>query len=276
MKPLRQYIFASNEKEALDLRRSLGEKGLFIAGGTTVVPKASEHVEVLIDINRLGLGGIKALDNGISIGATTRLTQLLSHEVLESVPLLCDAASQCATPLIRNLATVGGCIETSFLPSDVAVALLALDCKVEILRDRLLEIPIERIILGEIEQPYLIRRIMIPRQKGGHGFIKLGRSSVDIALVNVAVVVALDDGRIEGLSLVVGQSSTQPVLLRDICESSIGKRLTAKTIETIATDVSKAIKPRSDFRASGWYRGQIIYTLVARCLVRAGKIQDES
>ncbi|MGQ9603985.1 MAG: FAD binding domain-containing protein [bacterium] len=276
MKHLRQYIVASNENEAVDLRRSLGQKALFIAGGTTVVPRASANVEVLIDINHLGLEGVSVSESVISIGATTRLCDLCTHDVTAAVPLLSDSVKQCATPLIRNLATIGGCIETSFLPSDVAAALLALGAKVEILQVKVMEIPIEKIFLGEMEQPYLIRRIILPRQSGGHGFMKLGRSNVDIGLVNVAAVVDLDDGRIRDLSISVGQTSTSPVLVKEICESSRGKRLTQDLIGTIADSVSKSITPRSDFRASGWYRRQAIATLVARCLVKAGRISNES
>lgn len=276
MKHIRQYIVAGDDKEALDLRRSLGDKALFIAGGTTVVPKASTQIEVLIDINHLGLGTIEQSEDRISIGATTRLSNLCTSSLNQFAPLLWDAVMQCATPLVRNLATIGGCVETSFLPSDVTLALLALGCQVEVLRDDVSLIPIERLVSGQVEQPYLIRRVIIPKQEGGHGFIKLGRSKVDIGLVNVATVLNLEDGRIVNLSIAVGQSSTTPAVMREICESNKGKEMSLGLIESIAGDVAKSIKPRSDFRASSWYRKQIIFTLVARSLAKAGNLFNEN
>lgn len=275
MKHIRQYIVAADDKEALDLKRSLGGKALFIAGGTTVVPKASEQIEVVIDINHLGLGVIDLFDDRISIGATTRLSNLCTSTLNEFSPLLGDAVMQCATPLVRNLATIGGCVETSFLPSDVTLALLALGSQVEILKDDVSLIPIERLVSGEVEQPYLIRRVIVPRQRGGHGFIKLGRSKVDIGLVNVATVLDLEDRKIVNLSIALGQSSSTPVVMKEICESKKGKEISLELVESIASDVANSIKPRSDFRASSWYRKQVIFTLVARCLVRAGNLFNE-
>jgi xanthine dehydrogenase YagS FAD-binding subunit len=56
-----------------------------------------------------GIGKIESGPTGLTIGATTTLTQLAEHpEILKNYPGLTEAALSIATPQIRNLGTVGG------------------------------------------------------------------------------------------------------------------------------------------------------------------------
>ncbi len=270
MKHFRQYIVPTSQEDAVSIRRAVGARGLFIAGGTTVVPRAARTVDVLIDVTHLGLNGIEFQESWVKMGATTRLADLLTPEIQASFPVLYEAVSQCATPLIRNMATLGGSLATVFLPSDVAVALLALDAQVEVLT----EAGVQRLALGDLLRSgwlnpnWLLRSLSVKKQKPTRrsAFLKFGRTSVDIALVNVGASFNLDEsGRVD-LRIAIGQTSSLPTLeeFNGIGESD----LTQSSIDRIASEVSKRLQGKSDFRASGEYRKHLSKVLVARALAR--------
>jgi carbon-monoxide dehydrogenase medium subunit len=266
----RQFIKAQTEAEALSLKKTVGAKALYVAGGTGVVPFAGRGVEVLIDLTHLGLDGI-SLDNGlVTIGATTRLADLLSPEVSAAVPALYDAVRKCATPLIRNAATIGGSLAGIFLPSDPAVALLALGADLHLEGDRKRTVAIEDLLAaGWLNGYEIIRKVAVRRPGPGVGacFTKFGRSDIDIALVNTAVLVRTDKaGGVKGLRVAVGQTSSMPAFFGEMAEQVKGRNLSSKLVEMLAVAVSEQVKLKSDYRASGDYRKHLIKTLVARSI----------
>ena len=273
MKHFRQYVRAATEDEAVSLRKTLGAKALYIAGGPTVVPVASKSVEVLIDISRLGLDGVRVEDESVSAGATTKLAALLHPQVRSAVPLLGRALRRCATPLIRNMATLGGSLAGIFLPSDVAVALLALGADIEIRSDGVRVVAADQLLArGWLKSPELIRRVTVRRLKPGEGasFFKVARGEVDIALVDVAAAVSVsEDAKIERLKVAVGQTLSLPVLLTDIADEARVSKISHDLIENLAVLVSERVKPKSDFRASSDYRKHLIRVLAARSILAA-------
>lgn len=275
MKHFRQYVRPETLEEAVSLRKSVGPKSLYIAGGTTVVPFGSKNVEVLIDISRLGPEGISRDDGTLTIGAATRLSELLRPEIGSQLPVLSQAAGMCATPLIRNMATVGGSLAGIYLPSDIAVALLALECGIEIVGDTERIVSIRDLLAqGWLQGHDIIRSITVRQLKGHEGasFQKFGRSDIDIAIVNAAAVIVRGEGRrIENLVLSVGQTFAMPTVLHRTAEEARGRDLSLELIEAVAQAASGAVEARSDFRASAGYRKHLVGVLVGRALTDAAE-----
>ena len=275
MKHFKEIVTARTPEEAVRLRQAAGTRALYIAGGTMVVPLAVKAVEVLVDISRLepaGLARVEAADGEVAIGALTKLADLTSPEVRADLPLVHEAVRQCATPIIRNMATVGGALAVAHLPSDLAVALLALDAKLEMVREREIMLSLEDLLAqGWLRGHDLMLKVMVAKRRPGQGqgFAKFGRSAIDIALVNAAAVLDLAAGRIESLRLAVGQTSSRPVLLRDVGEAARGKQISKSLIADLARQAAAALKPRSDFRASAEYRAHLVEVLAARSLAGA-------
>jgi CO/xanthine dehydrogenase FAD-binding subunit len=171
------------------------------------------------------------------------------------------------------MATVGGALAVAHLPSDLAVALLALDARLEMVGARGTTIRLEDLLKqGWLKGHDLMLKVTAAKPRRGRGthFAKFGRSAIDIALVNTGVSIELaPGGKIEVLRLVVGQSYSLPVLLADVAEEARGKTISASIIEDIARKAAASIKPRSDFRASGEYRKHLVEVLVARSLAGA-------
>src|SRR5438105_2607458 len=105
--------------EAVGLLTQLGAGGKVLAGGSDIVGgilkdwvtgKGMPLPSALVDITTIpDIKGISSAANGITIGATTTLSDVIgSADVVKTIPLLADAARTIASPLIRNFGTLGG------------------------------------------------------------------------------------------------------------------------------------------------------------------------
>ena len=106
-------------KEAVDTLSKAGPKAKILAGGSDLVAGVMKDwvegpgmplPDALVDVTAIPqLRGIKADQNGFTIGANMTLTEIIeSKELNERLPLLVNAAHSVASPLIRNFATLGG------------------------------------------------------------------------------------------------------------------------------------------------------------------------
>ena len=103
------YARPRSVDEALEL---LGREGAAVlAGGTDLAGQIDcgiSHPALLVDLQEAGLGGIEADEAGVQIGATTTLGELAVAELLVPYAAVATAAALAASPLLRNVGTVGG------------------------------------------------------------------------------------------------------------------------------------------------------------------------
>src|SRR5688572_1270477 len=98
---------------AVELLGRYGEDGWVLAGGLDSFDWLKDRIKrpaAVIDLAGITeLKGVRAVAQGIEIGAMTTLTEVTSSPVIrERYRLLADAASHVATPQIRNAGTLGG------------------------------------------------------------------------------------------------------------------------------------------------------------------------
>src|SRR6266567_8164189 len=109
--------------EALNALACHGPGVQMVAGGTDLIPSMKQGLfapRVLLDLK-----GIRDLDfirfdpeQGLTIGALTRITALVDSPLLaRRFPVLHEAAKTIASPLLRNMGTLGGnlCLDTRCL-----------------------------------------------------------------------------------------------------------------------------------------------------------------
>jgi 4-hydroxybenzoyl-CoA reductase subunit beta len=108
--------------EAIEFLAKHATNAQIVAGGTDLIPSLRQHLFAprwLVDIRSIGeLRGIRARDGGLEIGALTTLTALeRSPEIAQNYPVLHEAAKTVASPLLRNMGTLGGniCLDTRCL-----------------------------------------------------------------------------------------------------------------------------------------------------------------
>jgi len=93
-----------------------------VAGGTDLIPSMRQKLfepEYVLDIRNVsGLKDIRQTDHGVEIGALASLTSIEQSALLRRrYPVLTEAAATVASPLLRNMGTIGGniCLDTRCL-----------------------------------------------------------------------------------------------------------------------------------------------------------------
>jgi xanthine dehydrogenase YagS FAD-binding subunit len=109
------YRNAETVQEAASWLSRYEGRAVILAGGTDLLGKLKcdilpRYPEALINIKRIGdLDFIKADQEGLKIGAATRLHDIASHSgIKEDYTALALAAEKTASPNIRQMATIGG------------------------------------------------------------------------------------------------------------------------------------------------------------------------
>ncbi len=113
MMPAFELFQPASIDEALNLLDRHGSDAWVMAGGLDTFDWLKDRTKrpgVVVDLSQIQeLRGIKELNGGVEIGATTPLTEVVHHPVIkEKFGLLTEAAELVASPQIRNQGTLGG------------------------------------------------------------------------------------------------------------------------------------------------------------------------
>lgn len=103
------YARPETLEEALDLLT--GDGAVPLGGGTDLAGQVDRGIRspsLLVDLQALELGGIRQHEDGIEIGAAAALADVAGETVLAPYAAVVEAASSAASPLLRNVGTVGG------------------------------------------------------------------------------------------------------------------------------------------------------------------------
>lgn len=249
-----------------------------IAGGTDLLVSKPAGTKVLVDISRLPLSYIEEGDV-LRIGATTNFNAIQTSEHLRENPLniISEASGKIGHYNLRHLATIGGNLCNAVPSADAAIPLIALDAEAVIAGvdgDRMVKFEdfftfVQETVLDGSE---ILKEIRIPQQPPvtGASFKRIGRTNVDIALVNAAVRLTLDGEEVCADSrIVLGAVAPTPIRARRAEEMLIGIKLTDELIEEAAEAAAQETKPISDVRASAEYRREMSRVLVKRALIEA-------
>jgi xanthine dehydrogenase YagS FAD-binding subunit len=99
--------------DAQKLLQQHGEDAWVMAGGMDTFDWLKDRIrkpKFVVDLSGIEeLKGVRSISDGIEIGATTTLTEVVKHPIIrEKYGLLAEAAELVASPQIRNQGTIGG------------------------------------------------------------------------------------------------------------------------------------------------------------------------
>ncbi len=276
-----EYINATSIQQILSILADKKNQARIIAGGTDLVLEMRQdlHQEVhtLIDISRVdSLDDITLDEDGfIHIGAGVTHNQCIASSIIRDGALpLALASLEVGAPQIRNTGTIVGNLVTASPANDTIVPLVALNAvlKIQSLNGER-QIALSDFYTGvrkHILQPdELVTEIIIPKmgadQKGE--YLKLGlRKAQAISLVNMAVLLGLDEGKITSASITLGAVAPTIIHATAAEEYLVGKELSESNIEHAADLARQAARPIDDIRSSADYRQEITRVLVKRGL----------
>jgi carbon-monoxide dehydrogenase medium subunit len=267
----------ANVREALRLLQRGKGQARVVAGGTDVVVEGDDSVRFLVDITHAGLSYIRQRRADWVIGATTTMAELEESEPIHALAggILAKAARTCGSVPIRNLATLGGNMANGSPAADMATPLLVLDAAVVMCDARSRrKLPLAEYLAGARTRRYarsLLVEVVVPAPPDGKGcrwsFQKLGRTAVDISLVNVAAGLQLDSrGRVKWARIALGAVAPTPMRASGAEQRMTGRILNQALLAEIAAEVAREASPISDARASAEYRREICSVLARRAL----------
>jgi len=282
--PRFQYHEPASLAEACRIMADLGGSVRPIAGGTDLIVNmrrktvAPDHV--------VSLGRIKELcamdlsGRTFTIGACCTVASLAeSSDIASEFHALREGALSLGSPLVRNLATVGGNLVTARPAADLPPPLVAYGGSVTLQssqEQRL--VPLEQFFLGPgqtvMKPAEILTRIVVetPPAFSGSSYIKLGtRRALEISIVSVGSFLTLErpEGRIQSARIVLGAVAPVPMRARDAEKTLIGeipsRSLFVKAGETAAGES----KPIDDHRGTAEYRRAMVSVLTQKTLQAA-------
>jgi xanthine dehydrogenase YagS FAD-binding subunit len=113
MMPAFELFQPTSVADALSLLDRHGSDAWVMAGGLDTfdwLKDRTKRTPVVVDLSQVAeLRGIKEVNGGLEIGATTPLTTVVNHPLVkEKFAILAEAAELVASPQIRNQGTLGG------------------------------------------------------------------------------------------------------------------------------------------------------------------------
>lgn len=258
-----------------------GHKARVLAGGVDLVLKMRLRQivpEKVISLQKVpDLDYVEGNGAGLRFGALATLRQIeRSQEVKENWPLLSEAISWIVSVQTKTMGTAIGNLCVGTPASDVAPALYAMGATVKIMgvnSER--EVPIEgffvdvgKTALGPHE---IVTEVLVPRLPVGSvgTFMKISKTSEDIAKVNAAVLLTLAGGKCVNVRIALGSVAPTPIRATRAEELMEGKEISDKTIAQAAAAAAEAAKPISDVRSTAEYRKEMVRVLVKDALEKA-------
>ncbi len=239
--------------EACTLLRENGDKARVLAGGQSLVPMLNLRVaspELLVDITGIdGLSGIKVTGDMLRIGALTPHREVeLSAEVAKHCPLLTQAAPHIAHVAIRNSGTFGGSIALADPAAEWPACCLALDATIVIRsakgeRRKAAREFFKGLFATDLEAGEIVTAVEIPlAPKHRSVFLELSRRQGDYALVGVAAMGRVEDGRLFDVRIAYLGGGDRPLLAVNAMKAAEGK----KPLNDLSTELAKDLSPMAD------------------------------
>lgn len=282
--PRFKYHEPENLEDACEILAELKGKASPLAGGTDLLVNmkkgvvSPKHVLSLSRIKELKSMGAK--DGHMRIGPCVTAAELAeSSDIKNDFMALSVGAAHLGSPLIRNLATVGGNVLSARPAADIPPSLIAYGSKIVLQKkggERTLTLEQffndpGQTVIGPDE---LLTKFILesPTPYCGSGYVKLGkRKALEISVVNVAAFISLEspDGPIRKARIVLGAVAPVPLRARSSEKVLIGQRPGESLFAKAGAAAARDSKPIDDFRGSAQYRRNMVEVLTKRALTIA-------
>ena len=252
--------------------------GYVLAGGSDILLRLEEETiqpQVLVDIKGLPeLRGVSySTDAGLSLGATTTLSQVTTHnEVRRHYPLLAEVSSRIGSARIRNRATIGGAICAALPTADLPPALLCYDAVCHLWSahgERTVALNefyqgVRQTVLGPEE---ILVRIALPapwtQSRGVYHSVRLGQGG-HITLVGAAVFARKRQSHPTEWRIALTAVAPRPIRAYEAETYLQTAEPGGAVAEKAAELATRSAQPSDDIHANAEYRKAMVGVLVRR------------
>jgi len=244
-----------------------------IAGGTDLMvqrPDAIYEQKVKSTLTGQLPGGVTVNGCTCTVGGATKVSDLLaSVELTSRFPQLKDYLMLVSSEPIRNMATIAGNIVNASPIGDLSVMLLALNAQVtSVIDGKTRQQPLNELFSGykqlNLKPGEVIQYITfeLPKSTTLFSFEKVSkRKYLDIASVNSAMLIELDNGVVKKCRLSAGGVAPIPLYLHRTSNHLTGKELNADTVAQATAIMQQEISPISDIRGTAEYKRLLLRQL---------------
>jgi carbon-monoxide dehydrogenase medium subunit len=264
------------------LEKNKGAK--LLAGGHSLIPSMKLRVAnpaMLVDIGHIkSLSGIKVTKKEVRIGAlTTHAAVAASAELKTACPILPEAAMQIADPQVRNRGTIGGSIANADPASDYPTLITALGATLTVTGpkgDR--EIPADKffkdLFMTTLKRDEVLTAVTFPAYGNlpgmGGAYLKHRHPASSYAVVGVAAMLGVENGKVTRSAVVVGGTTSNPIHAKAVESALSGMEPTEANIAA-ATDQMDIEATLGDSYASAEYRAELAKVMARRALTIAAQ-----
>jgi carbon-monoxide dehydrogenase medium subunit len=254
-----------------------------LAGGQSLIPLLSLRLARptrLVDVSRIpGLGGIAETAQGLRIGALVRHRALLSdRSVRARAPLLALCARFIGHPAIRNRGTCGGSLAHADPTAELPAAMVALGASFRVASPA----GERRIGAGDFFQgafttalrpDEMLIEVEVPVRLPGEGcaFDELAVREGDFAIVAVAALAHVRDGRLTNVEVVWSGADMTPVKAEELTRDLEGADHEGDSFNRPIRAALEKLTPPADIRGSSDFRRQALAVLTERTLRAAAR-----
>ena len=277
------YYLPKTVAEAVELLRK-NKNARVLAGGHSLLPSMKLRVSTpaaLVDIGRLkGLAGIKVGKKEVKIGALTTHAMIAGSEALrKACPILAEAAALVGDVQVRNRGTIGGSLAHADPAADYPTVMMAVEATItatgpkgdrEVGADKFFK----DLFTTALKPGEILTSVSVPAYGGmkgmGGAYLKHRHPASSYAVVGVAAMVGLKNGKVARVSLVVGGATANPMHAQAAEAALMGMAPDEANIAAAADKVDIQAT-MSDTYASAEYRAHLAKVLAKRALMVAAQ-----
>ncbi len=251
-------------------------RGILVVGGGTdlYVQKhhETEESEIHFAFSNDAWKGIEIHGNKCTIGGASTVSDLLDSSALnEYFPRLNQHLKLVSSTPIRNIGTIAGNFVNASPIGDLTAFFLALNAEITLTDQKESE---RKILLRDFYKGYksldkrndeVITQIsfQLPDENSLFNFEKVSkRTYLDIASVNTAMSIRVNNDVIEDVHISAGGVGPTPIYLKGAVGFLLGKNLSTDLIDPLQKIIQSEISPISDVRGSTNYKRLLLNNLV--------------
>ena len=278
-----EYQRPESLDEAVRILAGAGEQGRVLAGGTDLIVQLREgrrpNVNVVVDVKKVAEVNELSFDpqRGLTIGAAVPCYRIYANrDVAEKYPAIIDSAALIGGTAIQGRATLGGNMCTASPAADSVPTIIALGAQCIIAGPHgRRTVAAEDFATGpgrtclQDGEMLVALQFPAPAPHSGARFNRfIPRNEMDIAVVNAAAALTLDDdGRtIRAARVAVGAVAPTCLYVREAGEALVGKEAGEAAFQAAAQAAMDAAKPIFDMRGTISQRRHLVGVMTRRAL----------
>lgn len=272
-----KYFSPSTLDKGIHYLESNSNVTIFAGGTDLLVQREYGKIEPQNILNLTEIPDLKKLTEGeeLRIGACVTMTEIQENDFIKNeYPFLADAASRLGSWHIRNTATIGGNLCNGAPSAELTPSLVVLDSKIVIEGPKGQRIlPINEFLVGPgktaLKEGEILKEVVIPKQPDnyiGAYEARKWRRTMDVAIVNIAVLLVMDGDVVQEAKVCLGAVGPTAFRATKTEERLKGKALDETLIKEVSQIASEEAKPITDIRASAEYRTEMVKVCIKRAL----------